>query len=496
MRGIRGILIAAIVVIASIGIVRRDAVIVPATTLAQSNDTANACVTLVANGDFENNTANIPIHSGLRNGADRWTGNYFAYHSPDDTYSGEFVLRMMRVGVTNPEATQVINSGSLPIGTEITVSFWHQGSMAVTFGDNSATFPGVFTDPIWYENTITYTTVSAQEDIPLAFGYGGTSAYLDAVSAFCEVPPTPTATATAVPTETPTATATATDVPTETPTATATATEVPTETPTATATATEVPTETPTATATATDVPTETPTATATDVPTETPTATSEPTATVAPSATSITEPTASSTAEPSATSTSTAMPTIATGSITLALATSDGGSLPGTTRICLGERCTTIAELGDPANLIFTDLAPGTYRMTITQADPYRDWEQDVVITEADANTLAIALVRAEVPATEIPDAATPISGETPVPTVTLPAEPIATTAPSATTTTGGTSSTTSTTNGSPSAPAAVTSLPKTGSGTATPAIDQLALMALGVVVLTAVGILTRRRA
>ena len=133
--------------------------------------------------------------------------------------------------------------------------------------------------------------------------------------------PTPTLTATPLPTSTPTATATATatPLPTSTPTATATATATPlptsTPTATATATATPVPTSTPTATATATatplptSTPTATATATATPLPTSTPTATA--TATNTPTVTST--PTATATATDTPTPTATNTPTTPT---------------------------------------------------------------------------------------------------------------------------------------------------------------------------------------
>jgi hypothetical protein len=129
------------------------------------------------------------------------------------------------------------------------------------------------------------------------------------------VPPTPSATSTATPTNTQTATATSTATPTptstETPTTTPTLTPIPTSTPTATATLTPTPTDTltpmPTHTPTPTDtlVPTETPMPTVTDTPTATdtvtPTASHTPTATDTPTPTDTATPTATSTPTPAA---------------------------------------------------------------------------------------------------------------------------------------------------------------------------------------------------
>jgi hypothetical protein len=145
-----------------------------------------------------------------------------------------------------------------------------------------------------------------------------------------QLPPAPTAVATATeaPTETATSapTETATSVPTETLTTvpTETATELPTETPTPqpTETATELPTETPTAvpTETPTEVPTETPTSIPTDTPTEVPTETLTPvpteTATEVPTETATAVPTETptevptETPTPAPTETETAVPT------------------------------------------------------------------------------------------------------------------------------------------------------------------------------------------
>lgn len=133
--------------------------------------------------------------------------------------------------------------------------------------------------------------------------------------------PSPTPTATLIPTDTPTPTATLipteTSTPTATPTETVTATPSPTVEPTATlepGAETPTPTASPEVTATATA--TETPTATATQTPSPTPTATATPsptstaTATPRPTATATLTPTVTRTFTPTSTPTATRPPT------------------------------------------------------------------------------------------------------------------------------------------------------------------------------------------
>ena len=356
---------------------------------------------------------------------------------------------------------KTIDTGTLPIGTRITITFVYQGPSIVTLGSERVTLPD--SGFAWLSGSVTYTTTSSPENVTLTLQTArAIRTYFDNITASCSLPATPTST----PTETPTATATSTP--------TATATDVPT----ATASATGIPSKTPTETAT--DIPTETATAASA----ESPTATSE--STVAP--TIVVE-----TPDPSTTS----------GSTAITLITSDGDAVPDNALVCIGAQCRRVSDqiaaaAATGTTLTFSDLAADTYVVIVTDAAPYDDLSQEVSIGAGETVTLQLTLQR-----TSAPDAATPITTEVPVPT-TAPSDPVATTVPTAPapnpstdsgpSPTPGSSGTTGS-SGSASAPAAVTSLPKTGSGTASPTIDPLVLLAIVGAALAIVGITRWRR-
>jgi len=374
---------------------------------------------------------------------------------------------------------KTIDTGTLPIGTRITITFVYQGPSIVTLGSERVTLPD--SGFAWLSGSVTYTTTSSPENVTLTLQTArAIRTYFDNITASCSLPATPTST----PTETPTATATSTP--------TATATDVPTATASATSTPTATATDVPTATASATGIPSKTPTETATDIPTET--------------------ATAASAESPTATSESTVAPTIVvetpdpsttSGSTAITLITSDGDAVPDNALVCIGAQCRRVSDqiaaaAATGTTLTFSDLAADTYVVIVTDAAPYDDLSQEVSIGAGETVTLQLTLQR-----TSAPDAATPITTEVPVPT-TAPSDPVATTVPTAPapnpstdsgpSPTPGSSGTTGS-SGSASAPAAVTSLPKTGSGTASPTIDPLVLLAIVGAALAIVGITRWRR-
>jgi uncharacterized repeat protein (TIGR01451 family) len=190
-------------------------------------------------------------------------------------------------------------SGPLAIDAVVTIAFQVRVSATAANNDQIISQASVQCDGMLPNTLVAQSVVNIPSTTPTA-----TETAIPTETA------TPTATETAIPTETATPTATETAIPTATETAipTSTATSMPSDTPTSTATptATEtaIPTSTATPTATETAIPTSTATATATDtvVPSDTPTAT--PTSTAAPTPTDILVPT--NTASPSATLTAT----------------------------------------------------------------------------------------------------------------------------------------------------------------------------------------------
>ena len=133
----------------------------------------------------------------------------------------------------------------------------------------------------------------------------------------CDVPPTPSPSATPTPTPTPTLTQTSTPTPTltrtstPTPTLTPTSTQTPTQTPnpTSTSSPTVTPTNEPTSTPTPTSTTTPTPSVSTTVTPTITPT--NDPTTTPTPTSTSTPTPSVTTTVTPTITSTNTPTPSI-----------------------------------------------------------------------------------------------------------------------------------------------------------------------------------------
>jgi len=193
---------------------------------------------------------------------------------------------------------------------------------------------------------------------------------------------------------------------------------------------------------------------------------------------------------------------------------TNDGGAVPDDTLVCLGSVCKRVGDAVSGAaafgtRVTFTDLSAGDYRVTATKASPYADWSQEIVIGEGETVAFTITLVRES----DLPDAATPITTTTPIPTAAVtvipatlvptepgaPIEPTATDqagpAPTAATDDGGPSdpnagsggTTTGDGGSSPSGGgasgtsgggAAVTALPKTGSGSDSSDTSLIALL------------------
>jgi len=240
-------------------------------------------------------------------------------------------------------------------------------------------------------------------------------------------------------------------------TPTPTQTTVPTNTPTA------IPTSTPTNTPTA--IPTNTPTNTPTNVPTNTPT--------TIPTNTPTTIPTNTPTVIPTTVPTNT--PTASRAVITLV--TADGGAIPDTTRVCVGDACQTFgadfAAAAVTGSALTFPLDPGTYPVTVTNAAPYADASGEITVRAGETATLTLEMVAPAAP-TNTPSA-------TPTPTATSTrtlAPPTATVTPTT----------------APMAP--VTTLPNTGAGPhATSPALLLLLTTIGIALLMVAAAGWRRR-
>jgi hypothetical protein len=103
-------------------------------------------------------------------------------------------------------------------------------------------------------------------------------------------------------------------------------------------------------------------------------------------------------------------------------LVTSDGGDVPDTTQICVGDVCHTVgasvsSAAVSPTTLTFTDLAPGTYPVTVTNDAPYADAASTVTVTAGETAQITITLEAVVAPTT----VATQPGNATPVTTVTV---------------------------------------------------------------------------
>jgi hypothetical protein len=110
------------------------------------------------------------------------------------------------------------------------------------------------------------------------------------------------------------------------------------------------------------------------------------------------------------------------TGAAAVTLVTSDGGDVPDTTQVCVGSACQTVgagasAAAVSPKTLTFSDLAPGTYPVTVTNDAPYADAASTVTVTAGETARITITLEAVAAPTT----VATEPGNATPVTTVTV---------------------------------------------------------------------------
>ena len=112
-------------------------------------------------------------------------------------------------------------------------------------------------------------------------------------------------------------------------------------------------------------------------------------------------------------------------GAAAVILTTSDGGDVPDTTQVCVGTVCQTVgagasAAAVSPTTLTFSDLAPGTYPVTVTNDAPYADAASTVTVTAGETAQITITLEAAAAPTTIAtrPGNATPVTTVTVVPT------------------------------------------------------------------------------
>src|SRR5665811_217116 len=207
----------------------------------------------------------------------------------------------------------------------------------------------------------------------------------------------------------------------EAPSATNTATPgTPTSTPTTPASTPTTPTATPTTpTATATPVTPTTPTATATPVtptatpitPTATATTASTPDSANTPTATVTNSPTPESTNTPAATATAVNTPTTTStlGTLQLTITTEDGGAVPTGSRICVATQCQTASDLvGQQPSAAgmrsgtmwtFTGVPAGMAPVTVINAAPYADLEDDARVVAGDVTRDSLMLRLAQDP-------------------------------------------------------------------------------------------------
>jgi len=154
-------------------------------------------------------------------------------------------------------------------------------------------------------------------------------------------------------------------------------------------------------------------------------------------------------------------------------LTTEDGGDLPDSAEVCLGEVCqplqpsalasrALLAPSGSQAT--FSELAPGAYPVEVRNVAPYEGTAGSLRVEAGETTTVALTL--RQLPSTE-----------TPVPTETTePTEATSTATPTATATTP------------------VTGLPSTGTGDSGTTTSGL-LLIVGAIALTAAGWMFVRR-
>jgi hypothetical protein len=204
-------------------------------------------------------------------------------------------------------------------------------------------------------------------------------------------------------------------------------------------------------------------------------------------------------------------------GDAEITLSTVNGGDIPTGAGVCLGDHCEladdiVAAAIASGSKVVFEDVIPGTYVITVQNAAPYVDATGEITITDGETATAEITL---QLPAATVTPTTTVTPTVTPTTTTVIPtidptrsatSEPTATSrgetggviprAPGATATVdpNATSIATATT-GPNAAPGGVSQLPATGSGASGGGWTwSLMLVALGFVVISGFAIITGR--
>jgi hypothetical protein len=133
------------------------------------------------------------------------------------------------------------------------------------------------------------------------------------------------------------------------------------------------------------------------------------------------------------------------TGDVTLIVTTSDGGTIPDTSRICIADQCTTAgastasvsAAAISGSSFTFTSLPSGPQAVTITNDVPYADLTTTATVVAGGTITVNVTLVPSAAPTAPDSGNATPVTTVSPTAVVSVPTAPTAPTgsSPSGTT-------------------------------------------------------------
>ena len=140
-----------------------------------------AAVTGFINGGFS--TPDLGIHDSISGaGADGW-GGASLLRTGNETSDGQYVQLIAFGGLRT--ATQSFSSGSLPVGSVITVTFQYSGTLQVTVG--TSVWGSSVAEEGWFTGNVNYVTVAENETIGMEFLALGWSAYanLDRVDGDC-----------------------------------------------------------------------------------------------------------------------------------------------------------------------------------------------------------------------------------------------------------------------------------------------------------------------
>jgi hypothetical protein len=164
----------------------------------------------VTNGGFE-----VPQVVGeVPNAATGWGGNHILTHSPTSAHSGNQFASLSTAGGS---ITQTLNTSGLLVGDTLTVTFFHDDTVAASLGASTVTTPTAG-NLEYRSQSLSYTLTADAESVTLEIARATGSPFVDDVSANCVRPePTSTPTETPSPTLESTVTPSPTSEPTKTP---------------------------------------------------------------------------------------------------------------------------------------------------------------------------------------------------------------------------------------------------------------------------------------